>query len=107
MHNAPLLVLYGSNSGTCEELASVVAGKAAAAGFAAKTASLDSVLKPGAAPLAGAVLVVTSTYNGTPPDNAAEFSKWLPVQAPGNQRQACWHALQDGSRNAMGGTWRH
>eukprot|EP00775_Hariotina_reticulata_P009541 gene9541-9705_t len=90
MHNTPLWVLYGSNSGTCEELAGVVAGKATAAGFAPKTASLDSVLKAGAAPLSGAVIIVTSTYNGTPPDNAAEFAKWLPVQAPGSLSQVVY-----------------
>lgn len=89
-HGTPLLILYGSNTGTCEELASSLAGQAAAAGFAAKTASLDSVLATpagpagGTLPEAGALLVISSTYNGTPPDNAAEFARWLPKQADGS-----------------------
>ncbi|KAF8059389.1 cypD [Scenedesmus sp. PABB004] len=82
-HGTPLLVLYGSNGGTCEELASALASKAASAGFAATAASLDNALKA-KLPGAKAVLVVTSTYNGTPPDNAAAFAKWLPAQAAGS-----------------------
>jgi cytochrome P450/NADPH-cytochrome P450 reductase len=80
---------YCNPAGTCEELASSIAGQASAAGFAAKTASLDSVLSQpagpagGVLPEAGALLVISSTYNGTPPDNAAEFARWLPKQADG------------------------
>jgi cytochrome P450/NADPH-cytochrome P450 reductase len=35
-------------------------------------------------PKAGAVLFVTSTYNGEPPDNALRFAKWLPSAAAGS-----------------------
>lgn len=76
-------------AGTCEELAGTVAGQAAAAGFSVRVASLDSVLNNpagtagGVLPETGAVMIVTSTYNGTPPDNAAEFKKWLEKQTAG------------------------
>ncbi|KAF6264212.1 cytochrome P450 [Scenedesmus sp. NREL 46B-D3] len=85
-HNTPLLVLYGSNSGTCEAFAAQLVQSAAAAGFSAAAATLDSVMPAAAAaagsgqpqlPSAGAVLFVTSTYNGEPPDNALRFAKWL------------------------------
>lgn len=88
-HGTPLLVLYGSNMGTCEELAATVAGKAAAAGFASKTATLNGAVKALAAgqlKLEGPVLIVSSTYNGTPPDNANEFAKWLAAQPAGGDR---------------------
>ncbi|WIA11150.1 hypothetical protein OEZ85_011289 [Tetradesmus obliquus] len=58
---------------------------AAAAGFAATAATLDSIMPPAGEqpqlPKAGAVLFVTSTYNGEPPDNALRFAKWLPAAA--------------------------
>lgn len=59
-----------------------------------RVASLDSVLtKPagaagGVLPETGAVMIVTSTYNGTPPDNAAEFKKWLEKQTAGELYKA-------------------
>jgi cytochrome P450/NADPH-cytochrome P450 reductase len=77
-----------TTAGTCEELAGTVASQATSAGFKVKVANLDSVVraaKGGAdvLPKTGAVVVVSSTYNGTPPDNAATFSKWLDEQQEG------------------------
>lgn len=64
VHNTPLLVLYGSNSGTCEAFAAQLVESGAAAGFAAAAATMDSLfagsLDP-QLPKTGAVLVVTST----------------------------------------------
>jgi cytochrome P450 / NADPH-cytochrome P450 reductase len=74
-HGAPLLVLYGSNLGTAEELATRVADLAAVNGFAAKLATLDEAV--GKVPTEGGVLVFCASYNGAPPDNAALFVKWL------------------------------
>lgn len=85
-HGTPLLILYGSNTGTCEELATTLAAQATAAGFAVKVSALDTVVKAAAGSNKAlqeqkAALVVTSTYNGTPPDNASQFAKWLPDKA--------------------------
>lgn len=62
-HSTPLMVLYGSNSGTCEAFAAQVADSAAAAGFKVSVATLDTCCRDGALllPKEGAVLVVTST----------------------------------------------
>lgn len=38
-------------------------------------------------PKEGAVVIVSSTYNGTPPDNASAFAKWLDAQKEGEWRQ--------------------
>lgn len=72
---APLLVLYGSNLGSAEDLAYRVANEGAARGFAAAVAPLDDY----AGRLAGNpwTVIVTASYNGTPPDNAAAFCAWL------------------------------
>jgi cytochrome P450/NADPH-cytochrome P450 reductase len=78
-HGTPLRVLYGSNGGTCEAMAASLAARAAGAGFAVTQAPLDAALKAGSVLVAdaGATVVVTSTYNGHPPDNAKAFNKWL------------------------------
>eukprot|EP00878_Enallax_costatus_P002291 GHUV01002466.1.p1 GENE.GHUV01002466.1~~GHUV01002466.1.p1 ORF type:complete len:1154 (+),score=313.19 GHUV01002466.1:119-3580(+) len=88
-HNTPLLILYGSNTGTCEELAGSLAAQATAAGFVVKVATLDSAAKAAAGSNKNideqiAVLIVTSTYNGTPPDNAGRFAKWLVSKEEGS-----------------------
>jgi cytochrome P450/NADPH-cytochrome P450 reductase len=74
-HNTPLLVLYGSNLGSAEELATRVADLAEVNGFATKLAALDDYV--GNLPKEGAVLIFCASYNGAPPDNATQFYKWL------------------------------
>src|SRR5215475_3334180 len=74
-HNTPLLVLYGSNLGTAEELATRVADLAEVNGFATKLAPLDDHV--GKLPTEGGVLIFCASYNGAPPDNATQFVKWL------------------------------
>lgn len=77
-----LLVLFGSNTGSSEDVGlklahtvestlkgtKIVAFKPLSAGIELLQAHKGQY---------DAVLVVTSTYNGQPPDNAVKFSKWL------------------------------
>jgi cytochrome P450 / NADPH-cytochrome P450 reductase len=79
-HNTPLLVLYGSNLGTAEELATRVADLAEVNGFATKLAPLDEFV--GKLPEVGGVLIFCASYNGVPPDNATQFAKWLGDDLP-------------------------
>jgi cytochrome P450 / NADPH-cytochrome P450 reductase len=79
-HNTPLLVLYGSNLGTAEELATRVADLAEVNGFATKLAPLDDYA--GKLPEQGGVLIFCASYNGAPPDNATEFVKWIGGDLP-------------------------
>jgi cytochrome P450/NADPH-cytochrome P450 reductase len=74
-HNMPLLVLYGSNLGTAEELATRVADLAEVNGFATRLGALDDYV--GKLPEEGGVLIFCASYNGAPPDNATQFVKWL------------------------------
>ena len=74
-HNTPLLVLYGSNLGTAEELATRVADLAEINGFATTLAPLDD--HAGKLPTQGGVLIFCASYNGAAPDNATQFVKWL------------------------------
>jgi len=73
-HGTPLLVLFGSNLGASEDIASRIARDATDRGYTARTAGLDDAV--GELPTEGAVVVVTSSYNGQPPDNAARFCAW-------------------------------
>jgi cytochrome P450/NADPH-cytochrome P450 reductase len=79
-HNTPLLVLYGSNLGTAEELATRVADLAEVNGFATKLAALDDYV--GKLPEQGGVLIFCASYNGAPPDNATQFVRWLTGDVP-------------------------
>ncbi|MBP6824197.1 MAG: cytochrome P450, partial [Acidobacteria bacterium] len=74
-HDTPLLVLFGSNMGTAEELARRIAQDAEANSFVVKVAPLDDYA--GRLPKEGLLAIVSSSYNGLPPDNAAKFCDWL------------------------------
>jgi cytochrome P450 / NADPH-cytochrome P450 reductase len=79
-HNTPLLVLYGSNLGTAEELATRVADLAEINGVATTLAPLDDHV--GKLPAQGGVLIFCASYNGAAPDNATQFVKWLGGDLP-------------------------
>ena len=73
-------MLYGSNLGTAEELATRVADLAEVNGFATRLAPLDEFA--GRLPDEGGVLIFCASYNGAPPDNATDFVKWLRCDLP-------------------------
>jgi cytochrome P450 / NADPH-cytochrome P450 reductase len=75
VNNRPLLVLYGSNMGTAEGVAREIADLASSYGVKSEVAPLDDHV--GKMPTQGAVIIVTSSYNGKPPKNARKFVKWL------------------------------
>ena len=70
-----LLVLYGSNTGSCEMFARRIAGDAARQGYAVKIATMDE--HAGALDPAVPVVVVTASYEGQAPDNAKKFLSWI------------------------------
>ena len=78
-------ILFGSNAGASHEFASQTAEAAKKVGFAANVTSLDQALQEQMwVPDGRIVVVVTSTYNGKPPDNAAKFKGWLASQPDGS-----------------------
>lgn len=81
----PITLLYGSNAGTSEQLATQLAMSASACGFAAKPVPLDVHLAASGGKLAadGSLVIITATYNGNPPDNCVAFNKYLDNLAPG------------------------
>jgi len=71
----PLRVLFGSNAGSAEAFAQRIATDAKNQGYAPTLGPLDSAT--GQLPKEGAVVVVTASYEGQPPDNARKFVAWL------------------------------
>ncbi|KAG8629490.1 hypothetical protein KVT40_003355 [Elsinoe batatas] len=74
--DAPTLsIFYGSNTGTCESLASSLASAAAAHGFNSKVDILDKATD--SLPKNQPAIIITASYEGQPPDNAGRFVGWL------------------------------
>lgn len=71
----PMLILYGSNAGTCEALAQNLARGASSRGYRATVGPLDSGIDK--IPKDQPVILICSSYEGQPPDNAAHFVEWL------------------------------
>lgn len=93
----PLLVLYGSNTGSAEGFARTIAGDGADRGWRTTIAPLDDYA--GKLPTEGAVLIVTASYNGTPPDNAARFVEWVEGLEPGALTGVRYAVMGVGSRD--------
>lgn len=76
----PISIFYGSNSGTCEGLAQVLARAANAHGYQATAKPLDAAVDhfPDGQP----VVIISASYEGQPPDNAAHFMEWLKTAEP-------------------------
>ncbi|KAH0278599.1 cytochrome P450, partial [Aureobasidium melanogenum] len=72
--DAPLSIFFGGNTGTCEALAEDLKTKLADHDLSASIESLDTMTEhtPDQP-----VVIITSSYEGLPPDNAKEFVAWL------------------------------
>lgn len=72
----PMSIFYGSNTGTCESLAQRLATDAASHGFEATVVEpMDAATKK--LPTDRPVVIITASFEGQPPDNAASFCGWL------------------------------
>ena len=70
-HGGKLTILYGSNLGTAESYAHELAKMGDLNGFDVDLADLDNGAQ--GLPTSGAVIIVTASYNGEPPNNAIRF----------------------------------
>ena len=71
----PIRVLFGSNAGTSQAFADRIANDARRRGFVATVEPLDAAT--GHLSTDGAVIIVSSSYEGLPPDNARSFVSWI------------------------------
>jgi cytochrome P450 / NADPH-cytochrome P450 reductase len=72
---AKMTILYGSNTGTCQTLAQKLSAQASQHGFKSTVADMDSFT--GRIPKDQPTIIITASYEGQPPDNAARFVAWL------------------------------
>lgn len=70
-------IYYGSNTGTCESLATSLASTAKSRGFNAHVDTLDSSIVTLRSQSRNPIIIITASYEGQPPDNAAKFVEWL------------------------------
>ncbi|KAK8116412.1 uncharacterized protein PG998_004693 [Apiospora kogelbergensis] len=70
-----MTILYGSNTGTCQALAQKLASQASQQGIRAAVNDLDSGIDR--LPTDSPVVIISASYEGLPPDNAASFVAWL------------------------------
>ena len=73
----PLLVLFGSQTGTAEGLAKKLAKEAGQRGFAPKILALNDHVQANLAAGGKAVIISSTWGDGEPPDNAANFWNWI------------------------------
>ena len=73
----PLLILFGSQTGSAEGLAKKFAKESESRGFAPKLAALNDFESAGFAGASKAVIISSTWGDGEPPDNAVNFWNWL------------------------------
>ena len=74
-----LLILFGSNTGTCQTLAQRLATDAERYGYRGRVVDMDAGIPDVEA--ANNAVVITASYEGQPPDNAAHFVEWISSKA--------------------------
>ncbi|MFI0221513.1 cytochrome P450 [Streptomyces lydicus] len=99
-----LLLLHGSNYGTCREFAERLADEATGLGFAADVAPLDAYA--GQLPDDRPVVIVAASYNGQPTDDAAAFVQWLKTAPDDAAAGLPFAVLGVGDRN-WAATYQH
>lgn len=92
-----LLVLHGTNYGTCREYAERLADEAAGHGFDTAVAPLDAYAQ--GLPTDRPVAIVAASYNGQPTDDAAAFVRGLAEAPEGAADGAVFAVLGVGDRN--------
>ena len=71
----PMLILFGSNSGSCESFARTLGSEASLHGYVATITSLDSAVD--ALPTDRPIIIITASYEGRPCENAKQFVAYL------------------------------
>lgn len=95
----PLLILYGSQTGTAEGLAKQLAKDSQSRGFAPKVLALNDYESANLT-AANKVVIISSTWgDGEPPDNAANFWSWISADSAPRLENLNFAVLGLGDRN--------
>lgn len=96
-HGPTMHIFYGSNTGTCESLASSLATSAQARGYQAKVDVLDKATN--AVSDTEPTIIISASYEGEPPDNAAQFVPWLKAAPASSLARAKYAVFGVGNRD--------
>lgn len=96
---SPLLICFGSQTGTAESLAKKLAKDAAQRGFSARLHPLNDFEAAGFVGAKKAVIVSSTWGDGDPPENAMSFWNWLKSDAAPRLEQLEFAVLGLGDRN--------
>jgi sulfite reductase (NADPH) flavoprotein alpha-component len=95
----PLIVLFGSQTGSAEGLAKKLARESASRGFAPKLFALNDYEQANL-PAASKAVIISSTWgDGEPPDNAVNFWTWLKADSAPRLENLNFAVLGLGDKN--------
>jgi sulfite reductase (NADPH) flavoprotein alpha-component len=95
----PLLILFGSQTGTAESIAKKVAKESQQRGFAPKVLTLNDFETANLA-AANKTVIISSTWgDGEPPDNAVNFWSWLNAESAPRLENLQFAVLGLGDKN--------
>ena len=80
-NSEPLLILFGSQTGSAEGLAKKVARESQQRGFAPKVLALNDYESANLTAASKAVIISSTWGDGEPPDNAVNFWSWLNAES--------------------------
>jgi len=95
----PLLILFGSQTGTAEGLAKQLATAASQRGFAPKVLPLNDHAQANLAAGGKAVIISSTWGDGEPPDNAVNFWNWLSAESAPRLEKLQFAVLGLGDKN--------
>jgi sulfite reductase (NADPH) flavoprotein alpha-component len=95
----PLVILFGSQTGSAESLAKKLAKESESRGFTPKLFALNDYEQANL-PAAGKAVIISSTWgDGEPPDNAVNFWNWLKADSAPRLPNLNFAVLGLGDRN--------
>ncbi|HEX5221012.1 MAG TPA: flavodoxin domain-containing protein [Verrucomicrobiae bacterium] len=95
----PLLILFGSQTGSAEGLAKKLAKESESRGFTPKVAALNDFESAGLITAKKAVIISSTWGDGEPPDNAVNFWNWIKADSAPRLENLNFAVLGLGDRN--------
>ena len=99
VHTEPLLILFGSQTGSAEGLAKKLAKESSSRGYAPKIFALNDYEQANLAAASKAVIISSTWGDGDAPDNAVNFWNWLSADSAPRLENLNFAVLGLGDKN--------